>query len=252
MVGIQEDLADSRLLHFESKKIWQIAGPSIFSRLAMFSVTVVVQAFAGHLSDLDLAAISVATTVIISISFGFLLGMASVLETLCGQSYGAKQYHMLGIYMQRSCIVLSRCRGSCRANSDGGDSVGFWAGSSTPCLCKLGFVYKLRVGIVGTALTIAFAWWLSVLGMFGYTVCGGCPQTWTGFPLKLLLGYGSSSSSLASGLCFRMLENIYYKMLVIVSGFLQNIESSIDALSICITIYGWESMIPLGFLAAVG
>lgn len=35
------------------------------------------------------------------------LGMASALETLCGQAYGAKQYEMLGIYLQRSWIVLS-------------------------------------------------------------------------------------------------------------------------------------------------
>jgi len=37
------------------------------------------------------------------------LGMASALETLCGQAYGAKQYHMLGIYLQRSWIVLTGC-----------------------------------------------------------------------------------------------------------------------------------------------
>lgn len=34
------------------------------------------------------------------------LGMASALETLCGQSYGAKQYDMLGVHLQRSWIVL--------------------------------------------------------------------------------------------------------------------------------------------------
>ncbi|XP_077225579.1 protein DETOXIFICATION 23-like isoform X2 [Tasmannia lanceolata] len=32
--------------------------------------------------------------------------MASALQTLCGQAYGARQYHMLGIYMQRSWIFL--------------------------------------------------------------------------------------------------------------------------------------------------
>ncbi|KAG8089200.1 hypothetical protein GUJ93_ZPchr0011g28254 [Zizania palustris] len=42
-------------------------------------------------------------------SNGILLGMASALETLCGQSYGAKQYHMLGVYLQRSWIVLFGC-----------------------------------------------------------------------------------------------------------------------------------------------
>jgi len=34
------------------------------------------------------------------------LGMGSALETLCGQAYGAKQLHMLGVYLQRSWIIL--------------------------------------------------------------------------------------------------------------------------------------------------
>ena len=40
--------------------------------------------------------------------FSFLqLGMSSATETLCGQAFGAKQYHMMGIYLQRSWIVDS-------------------------------------------------------------------------------------------------------------------------------------------------
>ncbi|KNA08148.1 hypothetical protein SOVF_165200 isoform B, partial [Spinacia oleracea] len=34
------------------------------------------------------------------------MGMSSALDTFCGQSYGAKQYHMLGIHLQRAMIVL--------------------------------------------------------------------------------------------------------------------------------------------------
>lgn len=33
--------------------------------------------------------------------------MSCALDTFCGQSYGAKQYHMLGIHMQRAMIILS-------------------------------------------------------------------------------------------------------------------------------------------------
>ncbi|RVW89859.1 hypothetical protein VitviT2T_011400 [Vitis vinifera] len=33
--------------------------------------------------------------------------MSNSLQTLCGQSFGAKQYHMLGIYLQRSWLVLT-------------------------------------------------------------------------------------------------------------------------------------------------
>lgn len=35
--------------------------------------------------------------------------MASALETLCGQAFGAKKYYMLGVYLQRSWIVLVGC-----------------------------------------------------------------------------------------------------------------------------------------------
>lgn len=34
------------------------------------------------------------------------LGMGSALETLCGQAFGAGQLRMLGIYMQRSWVIL--------------------------------------------------------------------------------------------------------------------------------------------------
>ncbi|KAK2991334.1 hypothetical protein RJ640_007554, partial [Escallonia rubra] len=34
------------------------------------------------------------------------LGLGSALETLCGQDYGAKHYHMLGIHMQRAMVTL--------------------------------------------------------------------------------------------------------------------------------------------------
>jgi len=33
-------------------------------------------------------------------------GLASGLETLCGQTYGAKQYHLVGIYLQRAIFAL--------------------------------------------------------------------------------------------------------------------------------------------------
>ncbi|KAH9727269.1 protein DETOXIFICATION 27 [Citrus sinensis] len=109
---LEDDSADqalARKVWVESKKLWHIVGPSIFSRLATYSMSVVTIAFAGHLGDLELAAISIANNVIVAFNFGLLLGMASALETLCGQAFGAKKYYMLGVYMQRSWIVLFTC-----------------------------------------------------------------------------------------------------------------------------------------------
>ncbi|CAN6204736.1 unnamed protein product [Urochloa humidicola] len=90
----------------ESKKLWVVAGPAAFTRLTFYGTTVVSQAFAGHIGDLELAAFSIAATVISGLSFGFFVGMASAMETLCGQAYGAKQYHMMGVYLQRSWLIL--------------------------------------------------------------------------------------------------------------------------------------------------
>ncbi|CAH2073249.1 unnamed protein product [Thlaspi arvense] len=98
-----------RKIWMETKKLWRIVGPAIFTRVSTYSILVITQAFAGHLGELELAAISIVNNVIIGFDFGLLLGMASALETLCGQAFGAKQYDMLGVYLQRSWIVLFVC-----------------------------------------------------------------------------------------------------------------------------------------------
>ncbi|KAL1344666.1 hypothetical protein HN51_018533 [Arachis hypogaea] len=285
----------------ESNSLWQIAAPSIFTRLAMFSITVVTQSFAGHLSDIDLAAFSISCTVLISITFGFLLGMASALETLCGQAYGARKHHMLGIYLQRSWLVLFfsslfmipifvfaspilKFIGQPSAVAERTGLVAIWliplhlsfpfqfslqrflqcqlktrvaawmAGVSLAIhvAVSLVFVSKMKVGIVGAALSIGFSWWVSVVGMLSYTLFGGCKDTWTGFSSEAFLGlWEFFKLSFASGIML-LLENFYYRLLLIMSGYMDNSEVAIDALSVCNTIYAWESMIPLGFLAASG
>ncbi|WCJ27658.1 MATE efflux family protein [Euphorbia peplus] len=93
----------------ETKKMWIIAGPAIFTRFSTFGISVISQAFIGHIGSTQLAAYSLTFTVLMRFANGILLGMASALETVCGQSYGAKQYHMLGIYLQRSWIILFTC-----------------------------------------------------------------------------------------------------------------------------------------------
>uniref|UniRef100_A0A453IYZ8 Protein DETOXIFICATION n=1 Tax=Aegilops tauschii subsp. strangulata TaxID=200361 RepID=A0A453IYZ8_AEGTS len=57
----------------ESKKLWVIVAPAMFSRIVTFSMNVITQAFAGHLGDLELAAISIANTVVVGFSFGLMV-----------------------------------------------------------------------------------------------------------------------------------------------------------------------------------
>lgn len=102
----EEEETLGKKVYNESKKMWVVAGPAIFTRFSTFGIQVVSQAFIGHIGSIELAAYAIVMTVLIRFANGVLLGMASALETLCGQAYGAKQYEMLGIYLQRSWIVL--------------------------------------------------------------------------------------------------------------------------------------------------
>ncbi|KAK3418995.1 hypothetical protein EUGRSUZ_H04732 [Eucalyptus grandis] len=297
--GGDESLA--RRVWVESKKLWHIVGPSIFSRVASYSMLVITQAFAGHLGDLELAAMALTTNLVIGLDFGLLLGMASALETLCGQAFGAKKYYMLGVYLQRSWIVLFLCcilllplylfASPFLKLLGQPHDIAELSGTVTLVMIPLHFsfafqfplqrflqsqlktaaiawvslgalvvhvlmswllVYRLHLGVVGTAMTLNFSWWVLVLGLFGYTVCGGCPLTWTGFSMEAFYGlWEFVRLSFASGLML-CLENWYYKILILMTGNLENAKIAVDALSICMTINGWELMIPLAFFAATG
>ncbi|MED6155405.1 hypothetical protein PIB30_004834 [Stylosanthes scabra] len=285
----------------ESKSLWQIAAPSIFTRLAMFSITVFTQSLAGHLSDLDLAAFSISCSFFLSITFSFLLGMSGALETLSGQAYGARKHHMMGIYLQRSWLVLFissvfmipifvfaspilKFIGQPSAVAERTGLVAVWliplhlsfpfqfslqrflqcqlktrvvawiAGVSLAfhVAVSLVFVSKMKVGIVGAALSMGFSWWVTVVGMLCYTLFGGCKDSWTGFSSEAFVGlWEFFNLSFASGFML-LLDYIYYRLLLIMSGYMNNSADAIDAISVCVTIYAWESMIPLGFLSATG
>ncbi|KAK7361620.1 hypothetical protein VNO77_03691 [Canavalia gladiata] len=91
----------------ESKKLWYLAGPAIFTSVSQYSLGAITQLLSGHVSTLALAAVSVENSVIAGFCLGITFGMGSALETLCGQAYGAGKLEMLGIYMQRSWVILN-------------------------------------------------------------------------------------------------------------------------------------------------
>ncbi|QCD92269.1 solute carrier family 13 [Vigna unguiculata] len=87
------------------KQLW-LAGPLITVTLLNFGLNLISVMFVGHLGELALSGASMATSFASVTGFSLLQGMASALDTFCGQSYGAKQYHMLGIHMQRAMLIL--------------------------------------------------------------------------------------------------------------------------------------------------
>lgn len=62
-----------REFRIESKKLWKLAGPAIFTSMAQFSLGAVTQVFAGHMSTIALAAVSIENSVIAGFSFGIMV-----------------------------------------------------------------------------------------------------------------------------------------------------------------------------------
>ncbi|XVF42691.1 hypothetical protein PTKIN_Ptkin01aG0384900 [Pterospermum kingtungense] len=89
----------------ETKKIWRVAFPSMLARVTAFGMIIVTQSFLGHIGEVELAAYALVQSIFVRFINGILIGMSSATETLCGQAFGAGQYHMMGIYLQRSWIV---------------------------------------------------------------------------------------------------------------------------------------------------
>ncbi|KAI4300990.1 hypothetical protein L6164_034310 [Bauhinia variegata] len=102
----EEELPLLKRVWEESKLMWIVAAPGIFTRVSTFGINVISQAFVGHIGSKELAAFALVFTVLIRFANGILYGMATALSTLCGQAYGAREYSMMGVYLQRSWIVL--------------------------------------------------------------------------------------------------------------------------------------------------
>ncbi|KAK3130296.1 hypothetical protein QOZ80_6BG0491470 [Eleusine coracana subsp. coracana] len=285
----------------ESKKLWEVVGPGVFMQLAIYTMIVISQAFVGHLGDRDLAAFSIANTVIDGLSFGFLLGMASALETLCGQAYGAKQYHMLGIYMQRSWIVLlalavllapiyvfsGQIMIALGMPAQLSREAGLISLYMLPSLflyaillpvnrflqCQLKnwvtavatavvfpvhivvtwlLVQYFELGVLGAAIAFNLSWTLFMVLQLAYALGGGCPETWTGFSASAFVDLKEFVMLSTSSGVMVCLDNWYYRILIFLTGYMKNAELAVDALSICMSLSGWEMMIHLGFLAGTG
>ncbi|KAF7124674.1 hypothetical protein RHSIM_Rhsim12G0110800 [Rhododendron simsii] len=61
-----------REFSLESKKLWYLAAPAIFTAICQYSLGAITQVFAGHVGTVELAAVSVENSVIAGFSFGLL------------------------------------------------------------------------------------------------------------------------------------------------------------------------------------
>uniref|UniRef100_A0A2N9ID80 Protein DETOXIFICATION n=1 Tax=Fagus sylvatica TaxID=28930 RepID=A0A2N9ID80_FAGSY len=81
----------------EIKKLGLLGVPMIVVTLAQFLLPVISMMMVGHLGELVLSSTAIALSLASVTGFNLLFGMASALETLCGQAYGAQQYQKIGM-----------------------------------------------------------------------------------------------------------------------------------------------------------
>ncbi|XAR71387.1 hypothetical protein NMG60_11028616 [Bertholletia excelsa] len=90
----------------ELKRVTCLAAPMVVVTLSQFLLRVVPMMMVGHLSELSLSSVAIATSITNVTGYSVLFGMAGALETLCGQAFGARQYQKLGTYTYGAILSL--------------------------------------------------------------------------------------------------------------------------------------------------
>ncbi|KAK5817999.1 hypothetical protein PVK06_022929 [Gossypium arboreum] len=89
----------------ELKKVSYMAAPMVAVSVSQYLLQVISLMIVGHVGELALSGVAIATSFTNVTGFSLLFGMAGALETLGGQAYGAEQYQKLGTYTY--CSILS-------------------------------------------------------------------------------------------------------------------------------------------------
>ncbi|XP_059442694.1 protein DETOXIFICATION 16-like [Corylus avellana] len=285
----------------EAKLQLRLAGPLITVSLLQYSLQVISVMFNGHLGELPLSGASMGSSFASVTGFAVLLGMGSALETLCGQAYGAKQYHMLGVHTQRAMLTLLTLSfplsliwyytttilialGQDHEISTEAGVFNCWMIPSLfafallqclnrflqtqnnviPMLITSGItallhllvcwvlVFRIGLGIKGSALAITISNWVNVLLLGIYVkVSPACMKTWTGFSKEALhdiLSFINLAVPSAIMICF---EYWSFEMVVLLSGLLPNPKLETSVLSISLNTCWMVHTISVGLGRAI-
>jgi MATE family multidrug resistance protein len=69
----EEELSLVNKMWKESKLMWVVAGPAIFTRISTFGIQIISQAFVGHIGSKELAAYALVFTVLVRFVNGILV-----------------------------------------------------------------------------------------------------------------------------------------------------------------------------------
>ncbi|XP_028802191.1 protein DETOXIFICATION 48-like [Neltuma alba] len=90
----------------EIKDISRISGPTAITGLLLYSRAMISMLFLGHLGEMELAGGSLSIGFANITGYSVISGLAMGMEPICGQAYGAKQWKLLGLTLQRTILLL--------------------------------------------------------------------------------------------------------------------------------------------------
>lgn len=84
----QKQLGFVKEFGYESKRLWKLAGPAIFTSICQYSLGALTQTFAGLVGELELAAFSVENSVIAGLAFGVMVVLSLFIYLLRQLTFG--------------------------------------------------------------------------------------------------------------------------------------------------------------------
>ncbi|KAG6392597.1 hypothetical protein SASPL_146821 [Salvia splendens] len=218
----------------ELKKVSYIAAPMVVVTISQVLPRVVSMMMVGHLGELALSGVAVATSLANVTGLSPLFGMASALETLCGQAFGAEHTDPI----------------PANAKSDRSHGLELHCSAVFPCTCLLGFSVQ-GLGTAGAALAIGLCYWFNVILLLSYVnYSSTCKRTRAPFDKSVLSGMREFSRFAVPSAVMVCLEWWSCEILVLLSGLLPNPQLETSVLSLCLMIASLHYFIPYSVGAA--
>lgn len=90
----------------ELKSLFVASVPLSITFLLQCSLSTVSVFTAGHLGSVELAGVSIGSMTASISGYAIIQGISSALDTLCPQAFGAKEYYLVGTYLQK-CVAMN-------------------------------------------------------------------------------------------------------------------------------------------------
>ncbi|CAI0470295.1 unnamed protein product [Linum tenue] len=180
--------------------------------------------------------------------------MGSALETLCGQAFGAGQVELLGVYMQRSWLILL---GACffllplylyateilkllGIEPDIAELAGRFTIQVIPQMFSLALNFPTQKFLQAQS-NVGFLAWIGFVTFVIHIVLL--------YFFIYIFKWGLTGAAVASVMI--CLEIWYFMTLIVLTGHLEDPIIAVGSLSICMNINGWEGMLFIGINAAI-